>query len=299
MTSCRAQLLLALAGVGACDDREKPLDAKQDSVAAAAAVTADTGMIQERADWPAFAQALPKDPQGATLALERYRRDHGLPFDFFLRPDLADTLTRALRTQEDEMGCGALVRAFVREIPRDHPILMALPAMEFDSAGRTLRRWPLPGETGFFQLVVGVVGEDLILSYPNATAGVFMRIKPDGGYAISAQPPPPLAREEWIEVADSTWLRVRPRDEGTFTRYPSGTRPEPVGTWVPSGDSGWYVRTDSVPGQRSRARATTLSGDPSPRMVMCPAPAEFEGMICRGFPEGEREHRIAYPMPCT
>lgn len=191
-----------------------------------------------------------------------------------------------------------MLTAFVHRIPRDDRVLMALPAIELDTAGRTLRRWPLPGESGFFEIVSGVVGDEIIVSYAKAR-GVYARIRPNGDFVMSAEPPPPLEREQWIEVAESTWVRVRPKDDGTFSTYPSGVRPEPVGTWVPRGDSGWYVRTDSVPGQRSVARAVTRRWEPSPRLVTCPESKEYEGMVCRGFPEGPREHRVAYPMPCS
>ena len=258
----------------------------------------DTGIVQERADWAAFVAALPKDSVAAARALERYRRDHGVPLEFFVRPGVPDSVFRALHVPEDEMGCGSLMTAFVRRMPSAHPILMELPAFEFDSAGRILTRWPLPGEAGFSEVVGGVVGDEIIVSY-SVVKGMSVRIRPNGDFVISADPPPPLEPEQWIEVAESTWVRVHPKDDGMFSTYPSG-KPEPVGTWVASGDSGWYVGTDSVPGQRSLARAVTREGwEPSPRMVMCPASREFEGMVGRGFPEGGRERRIAYPMPCS
>jgi hypothetical protein len=37
----------------------------------------------------------------------------------------------------------------------------------------------------------------------------------------------------------------------------------------------------------------------SPRLVSCPRSAEYEWMVCRGFPEGNQEHRIAYPISCS
>ena len=145
-------LLLALAAGVACGRSEKPAAAKADSTVAVPPV-ADARIVQERADWTAFAAALPRGSAAAAAALERYRREHGVPFDFFLQPDVPDSVMRALRVQDDEMGCGALLTAFVHRIPRDDRVLMALPAIEFDTAGRTLRRWPLPGESGFFEIV--------------------------------------------------------------------------------------------------------------------------------------------------
>lgn len=296
-----ACVLLVLAVVTACTRGDTRRGAAEDSVAldTAAVLASDTAIVQDRADWSAFAQALPRDPAAAARALESYRQRHGLPLEFFLRDDAPDTLKRTWRIEEDEMGCGTLLNAFVSRMPLGHPVLMTLRAIEFDSAGRTRRQWPLPGISGFYEIVAGVVGDELIASIPRMTEGVFLHIKPSGEYVVSAEPPPPLEREEWIEVADSVWLRVRPRGGGTMTRYASGLRPEPVGTWVPSGDSGWYVRTDSVPGQRSTARGVTLPGAPSPKMLACPETKTYEGMVCRGFPGVGGEHQIAYPMPCS
>ena len=292
-----AWVLAALSESVGCGSREQAPAARPDSMIAAEAA-ADTGIVQERADWAAFVAALPKDSAAAASALERYRRDHGVPFEFFVRRGVPDSVIRALHVPEDEMGCGSLVTAFVRRMPSSHPVLMDLPAFEFDSAGRILTRWPLPGESGFYEIVGGVVGDEIIVSY-SAVKGMWVRIRPNGAFAISADAPPPLEPEQWIEVAESTWVRVHPKDDGMFSTHPSG-KPEPVGTWVPSGDSGWYVRTDSVPGQRSSARAVTRADwEPSPRNVMCPPWREFEGMVCRGFPDGGRERRIAYPMPCS
>ena len=288
---------MALSASVGCGSREEAPAVRPDSMLAAAAA-ADTGIVQERADWAAFVAALPKDSAAAASALERYRRDHGVPFEFFVRRGVPDSVIRALHVPEDEMGCGSLVTAFVRRMPSSHLILMELPAFEFDTAGEIVKRWPLPGESGFYEIVGGVVGDEIIISY-SAVKGMWVRIRPNGELGLSAAPPPPLEAEQWIEVAESTWVRVRPKDDGMFSRYSSG-KPEPVGTWVPSGDSGWYVRTDSVPGQRSSARAVTRADwEPSPRNVMCPPSREFEGMVCRGFPDGGRERRIAYPMPCS
>lgn len=296
LARCVAWVSLVLSASVGCRSREQPPAARSDSVVTADA--ADTGIVQERADWAAFVAGLPSASTATANALERYRREHGVPFEFFVRRGVPDSVIRALRVPEDEMGCGSQLTAFVRRMPSGHPVLMELPAFEFDSAGRILRRWPLPGESGFYEIVGGVVGDEIILSY-SPVRGMWARIKPNGDFMMSADRPPPLEPEQWIEVADSVWVRVRPKDDGTFSTYPSGVQPDPLGTWVPSGDSGWYVRTDSVPGRRSVARAVTKEWEPRPRLVTCPPSSEFEGMVCRGFPEGGREHRIAYPMPCS
>jgi len=281
----------------ACVESDESSGSRAESVVAVAQEVADTGIVQDRAEWESFWQALPRDSVLAAAALERYRRAAGLPFTFFVRPSAPVAATAALRKEED-MGCGELARAFVRRWPVEHPVFETLRAIEFDTAGGIVREWPLPGDAGFFELVRGVDGDELVAGYPNTQRSVFLRIRPDGAFRVSSVPPPPLAPEEWIEVAESTFVRVRPKDEGTFTVY-AGSDREGVGTWVPSGDSGWYVRSDSVPGRRSVARAVTRPWGPSPRLMSCPGGMTYEGMVCRGFPGVGREHRIAYPMPCT
>jgi hypothetical protein len=221
-------------GVGRCNRLHARRGAERRGegfrLSTATTVASDTGIVQDRADWSAFAQALPRDPARAARALEAYRRQQGLPFEFLLRDDAPDSVKRAWRIGEDEMGCGTQLNAFVRRMPLGHAVLMTLSAIELDSTGRTLRQWPLPGISGFHEIVKGVIGDELIASVPDMTDGVFLRIKPNGEYVVSAEPPPPLEREEWIEVADSVWLRVRPRDAWPLTRYASGLRPEPAGT---------------------------------------------------------------------
>jgi hypothetical protein len=215
-----------------------------------------------------------------------------------VRSDAPPSLTTALRVEENEMGCGVLALAFVRRMPVDLPVFHTLRAIEFDLLGKTVREWPLPGEAGFSELVEGVAGDDLVVSYPEANRPIYLRISTDGSYVVTAEPPPPLPAEEWVEAAESTWVRVRPRDDGSVTVY-GGTTRERMGTWVPRGDSGWYVRSDSVPGQRSVARGVSRPWDPRPRLVRCPVSAEYDGMVCRGFPGHGGEHRIAYPTPCS
>lgn len=280
-----------------CARPDESKDSRAEPVSAVAQDVADTGIVQDRADWESFWQGLPRDSALAAAALERYRQAAGLPFMFFVRPSAPVAIRSALR-KEEEMACGEVTRAFVRRLPVGHAVFETLRAIEFDTAGGIVREWPLPGDAGFFELVRGVDGDELVARYPGTELSIFLRIRPDGTFLVSSVPAAPLPREEWIEVADSTFVRVRPRDDGTFTVY-GGSDREEVGTWVPSGDSGWYIRTDSVPGRRSAARAVTRPWGPSPRLVSCPEGMTYEGMVCRGFPGAEREYRIAYPMPCT
>ncbi|HET9010476.1 MAG TPA: hypothetical protein VFN38_01615, partial [Gemmatimonadaceae bacterium] len=288
---------------------ERPRDAatrevptREASAGPRPAATLDSVVVQDSAGWSSFQARLPKRADSAAAALERYRRTHGLPFEFFLRKDAPAALVRALRTEEPDMSCGTtFATAFVRRMPREHSVLDVAPVIEFDSTGRMLRRWPLPNDVEYWEMVAGVRGDELVTLYrPNGPEGVFLRVRPDGEYRVSAEPPQPLPPQAWIKVEDSVFLRVQPRDEGPYYAYPNGASPALEGTWEPAGDSGWYVRTDSGPKRGTRARARTLDNrEPSPRILACPAGAAFEGMLCRGFPDGATERRIAYPTPCT
>ena len=257
----------------------------------------DSVVVQDRADWDSLEAHLPTRPDSAAAALERYRQAHGLPLDFDVKRDAPDALLRSLRTEEDEMAGGTpSISAFVRRMPTHHVVLDVSPVIEFDTAGRILRRWPLPNDIGYSEVVVGVHGDELVTTY--RPQGVFLRVRPDGEYRISAEPPQALPPEQWIEVADSIYLRVRPKDDVDFYLYPVLARPEPApGRWEPRGESGLYVRTDSGPKQGAVARAMTLDRSRTPRMVNCPESAGFVGMNCRAFPDGAAERRLAYPIP--
>lgn len=293
----RALVLLgALAVVMAGCERSHP--AIRDSGGARAAADPYAGIVESRADWAEFEKLLPRDSVAAAAALERYRQSLGLPFDFSIdEPDRA-AVAKHLHVVDDEMGSGAYVTAFVTRMPDKHSVLGTSPVIEFDSAGRSVRRWEIPRDVEFWYVVEGVVGDELITAYRTARANVYLRVKPDGRYRVTAEPPPPLEPELWLEVADSTWLRVKPAD-GFFSMHGPFTKEVPVGHWMPRSDSGWYVRTDTVPGMKTDAHVTTLPQPPQPRFIDCPRSAEFEGMSCSGFPGEHGIRRLAYPTPMT
>ena len=111
----RVVLLALSAGCNAPDEsaRDRP-----DSGVVGLPMVADTGIVQERADWEAFWRALPTDAAPAATALERYRRAKGLPFLFFVRPNAPSSVTAALRKEEDENGlrrAGPCVRTSMAE----------------------------------------------------------------------------------------------------------------------------------------------------------------------------------------
>ena len=285
--------IMLLVPLAACD-RPKRVDS--DTSAPTTMVLVDTGLVRHRADWDAFQQALPTDPAGAAAALERYRDLHGLPLDFFLDARAPESLRKALAS-DDDMSCGAVITAFVRSIPLRHSLLSTSRVLEIDSAGRTLREWQLGSDADLWDPIVGVSGDELIASFGRGPRGVYMRVKPSGEYRISAEPPPALPPEEWIALADSNWVRVRPNDH--MTMHSRFTHPVDAGRWEPMRDSAWYVRVDSGPGRGDTAHSIPEPHGRTPHFLACPASTEFQGMICRGFPDGGKERRIASPTQCT
>lgn len=261
----------------------------------------DSTVVQNLADWPSLEAHLPASADSAAAALERYRQAHGLPLEFFVRRDAPKPLLAGVHTEQEEMCGGDFATAFVRRMPARHAVLDVSEVAELDSAGRELHRWPLPRDVEFGEVVAGVHGDELVTTYRlRGHDGIYLRVRPDGAFRVSAEPPQPFPPEKWIEVDDSVFLRVEPRDDTPFYTYPSGARPEPVGTWEPKGDSDLYVRTDSGPKRGTVARAVVRQDwSPGPRMLACPAGGAYEGMICRGFRDGARERRIAAPIPCS
>jgi hypothetical protein len=295
----RFLLFTAAAAIGLLGSCDKPQPAIRDSDVAISPAEPDTGPVLDRPDWAAFEARLSKDPAIAASDLERYRRAHGLPFEFFLSRGAPEVLKRALeRSANDGAPCGSGLVAFVRRFPATSRDYLTSPVYEVDSAGAILREWPLPNDVDYHEIVEGVERDELVASYL-LRPGVHMRVKPNGEYRISSEAPTPLPRERWLALADSTWVRVVPRDEITFSMHSGFTRGVEPGRWVLHGDSGWYERVDSGPERGALARAIELSKDPDPRMLACPASSKFEGMVCRGFPDAGRERRIAYPSVCS
>ena len=151
-------------------------------------VAVETTVVQDSGGWAAFRAALPRDPVTAAAALERYRAERGLPFDFFIRTDAPAALRQTVRANEDDM-CGESATAFVDRVPLGHRLLATSPAIELDSAGRVVRRWALSDDVEFWDVVVGVHGDELVTQYRDAPDGVYLRIRPDGAFHVSAAPP--------------------------------------------------------------------------------------------------------------
>ena len=261
----------------------------------------DDPLVQRRTDWEELGHKLPAAPMAAAAALEEYRRRFGLPLDYFVPNDAPAGMTASLRLDEDE-ACGRAITVFTRRVPLRHPLLGSDPVIEIDTAGNILREWRVPNGNGSPEVVVGVSGDEVLVRFAPPDSSVYLRYKPDGTFRASAEPPMPFEKGLWIMVAESVYMRVRPRDEGTVTAGASGYMGgEDPGVWIPSGDSGWYKRVDSSGTGPRFARAVTRPWGDGPRLLRCPQTARFEGMVCYGFPDGptRRERRIAYPTPCS
>ena len=296
-------LLLALVAGSALEACDKPR-ASANTVATTmeAAPDPDTGVVLHRADWDAFEERLSRDPAIAASDLERYRRLHGLPFNFFLTKAAPAALERAYSKSVDggdEAPCGSGLRIFARRFPRDNRAFAPSPVIELDSAGRVLRQWPMPNDVDYWDIVEGVEGDELIASYPHRR-GVYMRVKPTGDYRISSTPPPPLPPQppqEWIALPESTWVRVSPTGETYGSYHSIFTRGVEPGRWIPHGDSGWYERVDPGPDSGTLARSVKRPAPAEPKGVACP-PGQ-EAMICREYPDGRRVRVIAVPTICS
>jgi hypothetical protein len=293
-------LLLAACGPGERPHADSDAARAPASAPAPARTLTDSTVVQDLPGWNAFQRGLPRQPDSAAAALERYRQTNGVPLDFYVRKGLPQSIVHRLTTREDDMSCGPpTAMVFVKRMPVSNALIETSEVSEIDSAGRELRRWPLPNDVDYWEIVEGVRGDELVTRFqPQGLDGVYLRVRPDGEFRVSAEPPQRFPPEQWLEVQDSVFLRVEPKDETPFYTYSSGVRPGPVGTWEPSGDSGRYVRTDPGPDSGRVVRATPRPGS-SARMLACPSGPELEGMICRGFLDGARERRIAMPIPCS
>lgn len=301
----RAALGAALILAGCDGDRRssEPKNAPVTSQPVARELAAvDDPPVRRRTDWEELEQRLPKTPAAAAAALDDYRRRYGLPLRFYIRADAPPALVANLGLEEDDEGCGREITVFARRVPLQHAFLGSDPVIETDSAGHILRRWAVPNGSASPEVVVGVSSDEVIVPFSPPDSGVYLRYKPDGTYRVSAEPPPPFDTALWIMVADSVFLRVQPKDEGPFTAGNTSLLPgQTPGSWVPSGDSGWYRRVDSSGTGPRYARAVTRPWGNGPRLLICPRTAQFEGMICNGFPDGPDRHerRLAYPTSCS
>ena len=187
---------------------------------------------------------------------------------------------------------------FATRIPDSASVLKSAPVLEFDRTGRIIRRWRVPRDVEYWDVVEGVEGDEVITAYAAVRADVHLRVATNGTFRITAAPPPALEAEVWIDAGDSTFVRVVPAD-AQDSQHPVGVRGVEPGHWVPDSVPGWYKRTDTIAGLPMRARGFRLNQPPRKRGIVCPSSPEFEGMRCVLFPGGGAPRRIAFPIPIT
>ena len=96
-------------------------------------------LVQTRRDWGMITDRLPTDPGAAAAVLDRYRERNGLLLSFWPRDGAPAELMQGVTL--DPHPCGESLRAFVKTIPHDDPVLDAELVVELDEAGRVVRRW--------------------------------------------------------------------------------------------------------------------------------------------------------------
>ena len=109
-----------------------------------------------RAQWDSLASQLPSDAQQAIAALESFRERRGLFFTLW-----ADSTVDSTQYPLNDAPCGIVASALLTQLPLvTHPLSVEL-AVEVDSTGRELRRWPLPLDAR----ISGVSGDLLFVPY--------------------------------------------------------------------------------------------------------------------------------------
>lgn len=146
-------------------------------------------MTQSQPDWALLNDSLPADPATQARILESYRQRSGIPMLF--RPGLDSALLDRLGIAVHDHACEAVVSAFVKAIPQEHAALATQFALEVDSLGNALQRWELPLDV----VVMGVSGNDLLVSPGPRAADVYLRVRPDGSFVLEAgrSPLPPAS----------------------------------------------------------------------------------------------------------
>jgi hypothetical protein len=165
--------------------------------------------VQERGDWEGFRDRLPTDPRAAAAALEQYRERHGLLLTFWPRDGAPEALMQGLTTHPHP--CGESLQAFVKAIPHDDPVLDAELVVEFDEAGRVVRRWRIPIDV----MVAGVRGDRVLVPAGIGRHGenldsLYLAVAPDGDYEVVADvasdPGQPFDCPELTEFQGSDYL---------------------------------------------------------------------------------------------
>jgi len=136
--------------------------------------------------WMALVEGVPASPAAAATALERIRRRTGLWMDLW-----ADSTIDSTRYILDDAPCGSVATLFLQRLPSpslSHHLTSEL-AVEIDSLGRELQRWPVPLDSW----VDGVNGTTLLVPYDfdnraHTKITVDLAIESSGSFTVVAQP---------------------------------------------------------------------------------------------------------------
>jgi hypothetical protein len=142
------------------------------------------------ADWRRTIASLPQDPYEAAAALNAAYGRAGIPLTYWMKQEIADTLRESppdLAWFEHPCGPTALVQA--PTIPAPDNRLDSEYAVELDSTGRELRRWPLPID----HFPIGIVDNRLIINLHLGTRhDVGLVVAHTGEYAVRPFAWPPM-----------------------------------------------------------------------------------------------------------
>jgi hypothetical protein len=132
-------------------------------------------------EWQAFVDDLPIAPDARAQALEARRAEQGILMAFRAGSDTA--AVSRLRYRSEDGACGSEVYAFARDLAEiRNPAVAVETALEVDSTGRELTRWPLPANVA----VLGVRGSELLVSLGPTATDVYFVILPGGTYTIES-----------------------------------------------------------------------------------------------------------------
>src|SRR5260370_3514817 len=97
------------------------------------------GARRHYSKWAALTAQVSTSPSAAARALESIRAQYGLSLDLW-----ADSTVDSTHFVLEDAPCGAVTLLFLRRLPLGIHPLSADIAIEADSPGRELHRWPMP-----------------------------------------------------------------------------------------------------------------------------------------------------------
>ena len=103
--------------------------------------------------WKKLVSKMPRDPQGLARAVESFRKNCGLPFNFWAGP-------KADESQAVGHPCSGVMEKFTRRLPSpSNQFLQPEVVFEFNSAGKVIKQWWVPVDS----VVSGISGEELLI----------------------------------------------------------------------------------------------------------------------------------------